>query len=207
MLDDADCAYAIFRDADSVISMRESKAVQEWINSGKYFHIIRDYGSHTELLLAGMWGARVGAIPNIKQMISDYIESEELDSRFADQYFLRKHIWKYASQSLCSHDSLFNFLDPILLPRPDSPSLPTIGTAEYMIATASGNFADREKVTWQLFSKVSPLVNEDYSINLLPEERLVCEYQQKPEGNKLVMNIPKRYFLGIDIGASRIKVD
>ena len=55
-INDPEAEYVIFRDADSVVSHREAEAVAEWIESGRLFHTMRDSGSHTALILAGMWG-------------------------------------------------------------------------------------------------------------------------------------------------------
>lgn len=65
-LDDAEAARVIFRDADSVISPREARAVAEWVQSGRCFHTLRDGGTHTELVLAGLWGALAGAVPDMR---------------------------------------------------------------------------------------------------------------------------------------------
>ena len=54
--DDVD--YVIFRDTDSRLSTREREAVLEWMNSGKYFHIMRDHPYHTEAIMGGMWGCK-----------------------------------------------------------------------------------------------------------------------------------------------------
>ena len=64
-INDPEAEYVIFRDADSVVSHREAEAVAEWIESGHSFHTMRDSGSHTALILAGMWGAKAGAVPDI----------------------------------------------------------------------------------------------------------------------------------------------
>ena len=58
-INDPEAEYVIFRDADSVVSHRESEAVAEWIESGHSFHTMRDSGSHTALILAGMWALKL----------------------------------------------------------------------------------------------------------------------------------------------------
>ncbi|XP_037071430.1 uncharacterized protein LOC119092579 [Pollicipes pollicipes] len=47
----------ISRDLDSLIGQRERDAVQEWIESGKTIHVIRDHPLHAVSILAGAWGA------------------------------------------------------------------------------------------------------------------------------------------------------
>ena len=46
------------RDLDSSLSTREKSAVDEWLNSDKLFHAIRDHPSHNGVLLAGLWGVK-----------------------------------------------------------------------------------------------------------------------------------------------------
>jgi tetratricopeptide (TPR) repeat protein len=55
-LNDPQAHRILFRDADSVISRREAGAVAQWIASGKRFHMMRDSGSYTELIMAGLGG-------------------------------------------------------------------------------------------------------------------------------------------------------
>lgn len=111
-INDPEAKYVIFRDTDSVISPRESLAVAEWIKSNRAFHTMRDSGSHTDLILAGMWGANAGAIPNIESKIQAFIDNGYDNTRFADQDFLRTQLWGYIRQNLWAHDRLFNFCDP-----------------------------------------------------------------------------------------------
>jgi len=47
----------IVRDSDSRLNIREAAAVQEWIESEKEFHIMRDNPQHAAQICGGMWGA------------------------------------------------------------------------------------------------------------------------------------------------------
>lgn len=51
-----DADFFMSRDADSRFSVRESFAVNDWIRSGKAFHIMRDHPFHSVPILGGMWG-------------------------------------------------------------------------------------------------------------------------------------------------------
>jgi hypothetical protein len=59
-LDSPDVDIFISRDSDSILSFREKSAVDEWISSGKRFHVIRDHPYHpmTVGIMAGMVGFR-----------------------------------------------------------------------------------------------------------------------------------------------------
>lgn len=54
IFDDPKVHCFIIRDADSLLSFKERAAVDEWLKSGKWFHIMRDSLEHSELILAGM---------------------------------------------------------------------------------------------------------------------------------------------------------
>ena len=43
----------LVRDVDSVIGEREKAAVDAWLASDKWFHVMRDWWTHTDLILAG----------------------------------------------------------------------------------------------------------------------------------------------------------
>ncbi|MGB7205573.1 MAG: tetratricopeptide repeat protein, partial [Anderseniella sp.] len=55
-MNDGKTRHFLVRDADSIINHREKAAVDAWLASGKAFHVMRDWWTHTELMLAGMWG-------------------------------------------------------------------------------------------------------------------------------------------------------
>jgi hypothetical protein len=71
--DDVD--YVIFRDTDSRLSVREREAVKEWMDSGKYFHIMRDHPYHNEPIMGGMWGCKPKSF--IARMNEEYHEINE----------------------------------------------------------------------------------------------------------------------------------
>jgi len=118
VMDDSEISRFQVRDADSLLSERDRAAVEAWLQSECWYHHMRDYFSHTELLLAGMWaGCHNPALPSVRQLIAQYLQEEEAHQRFADQYFLRRSLWPTIRQSLLSHDELFGFMDA--LPFPD----------------------------------------------------------------------------------------
>lgn len=121
VMDDPAVTYFLVRDADSLLSEREPAAVQEWLASGRWFHHMRDYFTHTELILAGMWAGCNGVFPEIAPLIRQYVSNYKGPARFADQYFLREILWPTVRQSLLSHDELFGFHDP--RPFPPHPAI------------------------------------------------------------------------------------
>lgn len=115
--DDPSVHCFIIRDADSLLSYKERSAVDEWLCSGKFFHLMRDEICHHELILAGMWGGYVGAFPKIKEEMQVYFGSLSTLNKTIDQQFLRNHIWVTVNQSVLVHDKYR--LDPEGLAFPE----------------------------------------------------------------------------------------
>ena len=87
-----DVDIMISRDCDSRIGEREVRCVEDWINSGKKFHTIKDHPSHYDFpILAGMWGVRQGLTLDIKSSIMDW--SKDKDAYLVDQLWLSK-VWE-----------------------------------------------------------------------------------------------------------------
>lgn len=103
--------YFISRDCDSRLFERDVAAVEEWIASGKDFHIIRDHpGGHAWEISAGMWGAKGGFIENIKEKMDQYIQTSSwVTDRAVDQRFLQEIIYPQALTSLFVNDEYFNY--------------------------------------------------------------------------------------------------
>ena len=106
-----DCEYAIFRDGDSRLSTREKMAVDEWIESGKTIHVMRDhpahqipYGNNGLGILGGMWGIKGNTIP-MKDSIENFSKNKTMGYGI-DQTFL-KTIYNVFENDRCTHDDFF----------------------------------------------------------------------------------------------------
>lgn len=110
-ISEPDVDYFISRDCDSRLSERDEIAVNEWIESGKSFHILREHPiGHSWPINAGMWGAIGGSIPNFKSLLSDYISKNPRNyDKLIDQYFLKDVVHPIAVNSLMLHDEYFNY--------------------------------------------------------------------------------------------------
>lgn len=118
----------LVRDCDACLNSRERAAVHAWLASDRHFHVMRDGLTHTEVMLAGMWGGIRGALPPIQQEIIAYCRTAPL-SRTADQLFLRERVWPTVRQSVLTHDSEFSLRDSQPFPTNASPALPRVGQA------------------------------------------------------------------------------
>jgi hypothetical protein len=106
---DSDVEYFMVRDSDSRISKRESLAVEEWINSGKRLHVMRDHPHHNYVILGGMWGMKCDKTFNMEQEIKLYNKSSDLYEKMSDMNFLRDIVYlKYKNDSIV-HASYHKF--------------------------------------------------------------------------------------------------
>ncbi len=95
-----------FRDADSLIGPREQALVQAWLASGQPFHIMRDWYSHTDLILAGLWGAWAPYLAHLREWVNDYLAQHRVHPTHGDQAFLADVIWPRIRAHALVHDSL-----------------------------------------------------------------------------------------------------
>ncbi len=124
--DDPEVDVYLVRDADSVMNIKERWAVADWLRSGKAFHVMRDHPQHSELMLAGMWGAHRGNIGDMRKRVEKSVHAARNvgNNLTLDQHFLRNVIWPVARNSVKIHDDYFGFMKPTRfskdypLPRP-----------------------------------------------------------------------------------------
>lgn len=195
-LADIDLHRVIFRDADSIISEREAAAVTEWVNSDKHFHSMRDTASHTELLLAGMWGAVIRALPPLSELLDAFLAAPITSTRFADQYFLRQYIWPYVKQSLLQHDSVFGFLDAKSFPDGDRHEGFHVGCCEgSVIFTINSSLPEGTAVNWSFIKKSSE-----------QGDTVICSYPAKVQQGKVQDCIPTPYSDLLEQGKANIVI-
>ncbi len=109
--DKEDCEYSIFRDCDSRLTLREKLSVDEWINSGKILHIMRDhpahripYGANSIGILAGMWGIKGKSLDMTNSII--FFSFNKKNIYGIDQTFLIDIFNKFKN-NYCVHDEFF----------------------------------------------------------------------------------------------------
>ena len=94
------------RDTDSRLTIREKLAVDEWLASGKNFHIIRDHPEHMYTILAGMWGCRCNILRDMESLIVNF----KLENRRQiDQEFLAAVIYPRIRNDCFVHDEFHIF--------------------------------------------------------------------------------------------------
>ncbi len=83
----------LFRDADSLVGVRERALVDQWLASGRPFHVVRDWYSHVDLMLAGLWAAHAPLLAGMRAWVEEYLARGPLHPTHADQHFLAEMVW------------------------------------------------------------------------------------------------------------------
>jgi len=199
-LDDLQAHRILFRDADSVISQREAGAVAQWLTSGKRFHVMRDVGSHTELILAGLWGVVSGSLPPLGELMKRFMSVPLKSTHFADQFFLRQYVWPYARASLMQHDSVFGFMGGVPFPDGQRPEGFHVGFPEgASFCTQKCNLPEGTNVTWALYLT-------EPSDDGQPREKKVCSYPATVKDGAVKAHIPARYARQIQQGTASVRL-
>lgn len=111
----------IVRDLDSRLNWKEKYAVEEWIISGKDFHVMRDNKAHSIPILGGMWGCKSNLLGNLSNSIKKYL-SNKIIVKGMDQDYLKDIIWPLVKDSTITHDSFYDgFGEKEKRNFPDSP--------------------------------------------------------------------------------------
>lgn len=104
--DDVEVRTYLVRDCDSLVNAREAAAVTLWLSSGKPFHVMRDWWTHTDPMLAGMWDGLGGVLPPLAPLMEGY-RSRTVETPNWDQWFLRDCIWPSIRDAALVHDRMF----------------------------------------------------------------------------------------------------
>jgi len=102
--------YVFCRDLDSILTPRQAKFVQHFIESNMIVHGINDNNAHTIPLMGGMIGVKSKAFvqiidfPSFAAMVSSWkMNSSQWDKHGQDQVFLMEKIWPKVSGNSLIH--------------------------------------------------------------------------------------------------------
>ncbi len=116
----------LVRDIDSVVNERECAAVSAWVASGKHFHVMRDWWTHTDPMLAGLWGGVAGVLPPLHGLLTEY-KSAAMETPNIDQWFLRDMVWPLVREHCLVHDRCFSMPGSLPWPTPTPAGLEHVG--------------------------------------------------------------------------------
>ena len=100
-IDDPEVEIMMSRDTDTRFTLREKLAVEEWLNSGKIFHIMRDHPCHEQKIMGGMFGTK--KIPKINNWLEIINNVVQTSSYMYDQDFLRMVIYPHIKENAVIH--------------------------------------------------------------------------------------------------------
>lgn len=99
---DSNIDVMISRDTDSRLSFREKSAVDQWLESDRDFHIMRDHPFHNTAILGGMWGVRKDLLNKLNISLDVPINNNFWQ---VDQNFLRSSVYPIVYPYAFIHDS------------------------------------------------------------------------------------------------------
>ena len=100
-IDDPEVETIMSRDTDTRFLLREKLAVQEWLESNKTFHIMRDHPCHDFYILGGMFGTK--KIQQIPSWINIMNNVEQQGIYMYDQTFLKDYIYPHIKDDSMIH--------------------------------------------------------------------------------------------------------
>lgn len=103
---DPEASIILSRDTDSRLGPRERLAVDEWLDSEKSFHIMRDSPGHCTQILGGMWGVRSPKLAAMESLVEKYNKGNFWQ---VDQHFLRDVIYPIIKDDAFVHDEFFHY--------------------------------------------------------------------------------------------------
>lgn len=105
----------IIRDTDSLLNPRDIAAINQWLDSDKDFHIIRDAGagSHGSRIMGGMWGVRNGLLKPHKKLFDERTTDKKYGG---DQKWLNEVIYPLIRNHAFINDKEHIFSDEIEYP-------------------------------------------------------------------------------------------
>lgn len=105
--DDTNVDVVIFRDTDSYPSVRERDAVNQWLETGKSLHLMREVQpGHYSRIMGGMWGLR-----KTNKISSIVKSSASLGRQPTDQNYLTYSVYPLFENDKVVHDDSNCFND------------------------------------------------------------------------------------------------
>lgn len=107
---DEDADVVVFRDTDCRLCERQKLATDEWINSDKLFHIMRDHPYHKYPILGGQWGVKKNDKYDMEHLIMDFYNNKSANRYGTDYEFFIDVLYPMIKQDCFEHDEFFGGL-------------------------------------------------------------------------------------------------
>jgi hypothetical protein len=125
-IDDPEVEIMCVRDADSRITERDRACIEEFVNSGKLFHIIRDHPNHHHVIMGGMWGIKKGYLNGkLYDAFQHWRQRNTATEFWNDMDFLRSFFYPHVLPYAMIHDEIqglepYEWHTPFRIPLDDA---------------------------------------------------------------------------------------
>ena len=219
-IDDPDVEIMLSRDTDTRILPREKLAVEEWLSSGKSFHIMRDHPYHCMggmKIPGGMFGTKkLKDISSWKERIREYKIKTAPRGYGYDQSFLHNCIYPVIKNDVLIHSIIDKEVKGTVKAFPIAHCKDWKFVGEYVYADGSRNqdhvymlrryceksrvrcFGDRDNYTYKegfLLKRIKEIISRQDPI---PEVDILLDLHRKHFGRKLG-NVRSLYVSGENI--------
>lgn len=122
VMNDPSVGRFLVRDCDARLSEAEADLVQQWIDSGKPFHVVRDHVLHNELMIGCTWAGRTDCGIDIVELMRRYFgRTGGPTARYGhDQMMLGQMLWPVIRGHCLVHDKYYRLpgVDTVPLREP-----------------------------------------------------------------------------------------
>lgn len=104
VMNDRTAGRFLVRDCDARLSTAEADLVQQWIESGYPFHVVRDHVLHNELMIGCLWAGRTDCGIDIVDLMRRYFTFGPTAKYGHDQRMLGSMLWPLIRSRCLVHD-------------------------------------------------------------------------------------------------------
>jgi tetratricopeptide (TPR) repeat protein len=122
VMNDRTVGRFLVRDCDARLSKEEADLVQQWIDGGLPFHVMRDHVLHNELMIGCLWAGRTDCGIDIVDLMRRYFPSGPNAKYGHDQRMLGRMLWPLIRNRCLVHDKYYSLhgVTAAALPDPQS---------------------------------------------------------------------------------------
>jgi tetratricopeptide (TPR) repeat protein len=122
VMNDPTVGRFLVRDCDARLSAAEADLVQQWIDSDRPFHAVRDHVLHNELMIGCLWAGRTDCGIDIVELMRRYFVHGPNAKYGHDQRMLGLMLWPLIRGHCLVHDKYYRLdgIDTVQLADPQS---------------------------------------------------------------------------------------